>query len=252
MFTLFEIPTWFAGFDLALDTIAFLITLVISSYSFKLFKLNENRKFGYFSLAFALMSLAFLFKLVTYGIVYSSASQVVAATTIEAVTGMGGVNLSLRNLLYRTGFFVQMAATLGSLLLLFLISQTSRDRLTKFYEVSQIGLFSYFVILLSIVSTFKYTVFYLTSFVLLSLIVLNYYKNYLTKKSANSLRVFVAFICLMIAQFFFIFVFAANWFYFVAEIFTLIGFAIIAAVYMQVSRIQGRSKNQPKIFEVKV
>jgi hypothetical protein len=253
MFTLFETPAWFAGYDLLLDAIAFFITLIISSYSFKLFRLNSERKFGYFSLAFALMSIAFLFKFITYAVVYSSASQVVAALTIESVTGIGGVNISLRNLLYRFGFFVQMAATLGSLLLLFLISQTSRDRLNKFYEVSQIGLFSYFVLLLSIVSTFRYTVFYLTSLVLLSLIVLNYYKNYLTKGTANSLRVLIAFVCLMIAQFFFVFVFWINSFYFIAEVFTLIGFAIIAFVYMQVNR-QGKRRKlgaTPQPLEVR-
>ena len=54
MFTLFETPAWFAGFDLALDTIAFLVTLIISSYSFKLFRLSKESKFGYFSLAFSL------------------------------------------------------------------------------------------------------------------------------------------------------------------------------------------------------
>ncbi len=248
MFTLFETPAWFAGFDLALDAVAFLITLVISSYSFRLFRLSQNRKYGYFSLAFALMSLAFLFKLVTYAIVYSSASQVVAATTIATVAGLDGVNLSLRNLLYRFGFFVQMAATLGSLLLLFLISQTSRDRLKKFYEVSQIALFSYFVVLLSIVSTFKYFVFYLTSFVLLALIVLNYYQNYLRRKTRNAKLVMWAFICLFIAQFFFIFVFSADWFYFIAEIFTILGFAIIAYVYMHVGL---RRKKQVSSSEVK-
>ena len=160
MFTLFETPAWFAGFDLALDAIAFLITILITSFSYRMYKLSDSRKYGYFSLAFALMSLAFLFKLGTYAVVYSSTSQVVAATTIQTVTGMDGVTLGVRNLFYAFGFFVQMAATLGSLLLLFLISQTSRDRLKKFYEVSQIALFTYFVILLSVVSTFKYVIWY--------------------------------------------------------------------------------------------
>ncbi|MAG60391.1 hypothetical protein CL619_01260 [archaeon] len=249
MFTLFETPTWFAGFDLVLDTIALIITLIISSYSYKLFKLSSNRKFGYFSLAFALMSLAFLFKLATYTVVYFSTSRALAGATVVAVTGLTGletVNVSLRDLIYRFGFFVQMASTLGALLLLYLVSQKSRDRLKKFYEVSQITLFTYFVILISIVATFKYTVFYLTSFVLLALIVLNYYQNYLHKKTTNSKRVLTAFICLFLAQLFFVFIFAANWFYFIAEILTLASFAIIAYVYMQVSR-----KQKPRSVEVK-
>ena len=241
MFTLFETPVWFAGFDLALDTVAFLIALVISSYSFKLFRLSSNRKFGYFSLAFGLMSIGLLFKLATYAVIYSSTSQFVAATTIEVVTGMNGVDLSMRNLLYRFGFFVQMAATLGSLLLLYLVSQKSRDRLKQFYEISQISLFTYFVLFVSVVATFKFFVFYLTSMILLALIVLNYYQNYLQKRSTNSWRVLVAFSCLLCAQLFFVLIMASSWSYFVAEILTIISFGIIAKVYMEVNAIQKKT-----------
>lgn len=245
MFTLFETPTWFAGFDLALDTIALLITLIISSYSYKLFKLSKNHKFGYFGLAFSFMSLAFIVKIITYTVIYFSTPQAIAGQTVAVITGITGINsvdISLRNLLYRFGFFVQMASTLGALLLLYLVSQKSRDRLKRFYEVSQIALFTYFVILISIVSTFKYTVFYLTSLVLLALIVLNYYQHYLLKKTDNSKKVLFAFSCLLLAQIFFVFIFAANWFYFVAEILTLTSFSIIAYVYMQVTKNRKKRK----------
>lgn len=246
MFTLFETPAWFAGFDLALDTIAFLITLIISAYSYKLYKLCKNNKFGYFGFAFALMSLAFLVKIVTYTVVYFSTPQIVAGEIVSVVTGLQSVDITFRDLLYRLGFFIQMAANLGALLLLYLVSQKSRDRLKKFYELSQIALFTYFVFLISVVSTFKYTVFYLTSLVLLALIVLNYYQNYLISRSQNSKNVLTAFIFLLIAQVFFVFIFAANWFYFVAEIFTIISFAIIAYVYVKVTRRRKKKLGKKK------
>ncbi len=246
MFTLFETPVWFAGFDLILDSIALIITLIISSYSYKLFKLSDDSKFAYFSLAFALMSTAFLFKLGTYTVIYFSITKEIIGESIVAVTNINSLDVSFRDLIYRLGFFLQMTSTLGGLLLLYLVSQKSRDRLKKFYEVSQIALFGYFVVLISIVSTFKYFIFYLTSFVLLALIVLNYYQNYLHKKTVNSRRVLNAFICLFVAQLFFVFIFVANWFYFVAEILTLIGFAIIASVYIQVNRKEKKLQQRPK------
>ena len=247
MFTLFETPNWFAGFDLVLDTIALLVTILISSYGYKLFKISDDKKFAYFSLAFALMSIGFLFKLITYMVVYSSSTRHVAAVTIITVTGMSDVGISLRDLMYRTGFFIQMAATLGSLLLLYLLSQRSRDRLKKFHEVSQIGLSLYFVLLISIVSTFKYFIFYLTSIVLLALIVLHYYQNYLRKKSKSSKQVFIGFCFLLAAQPFFVFIFAANWFYFIAEVLTLVSFAMIAKVYIQVNAQQKRVSSIDKM-----
>ena len=249
MYRLFFTPEWFNGFDLVFETIGLIIALMIAFYSYKIFRFSKENKFVYFSLAFVLVALGLGFKMFTSSVLYFFPLRESVAIVLKPVMGGG---LTLADLFYRAAFFMQMSVMLSAWLLIFFISQKSRERLKKYHEISQIALFIYLILLISIVANFRYFIFYLTSAVILGMTVLNYYKNYLTKKSANSLRVFVAFICLMIAQFFFIFVFAANWFYFVAEIFTLIGFAIIAAVYMQVSRIQGRSKNQPKIFEVKV
>src|SRR3989338_8300051 len=118
-----------------------------------------------------------------------------------------------------------MVPMLGGWLLMFFISQKSRARLRKFYEVSQIALFIYLIVLVSIVSNFKYFVFYLTSAVLLTLIVLNYYKNYLnTNKNKNTLRVMWAFLLILGSQIAFVFVFVWEELYVVAEILFLLGF----------------------------
>ena len=243
MFTLFQTPVWFQGLDLVFDLIAVLITLTITLYSSRIYHLSGEKKFFYFAVAFGLMSLGFVSKLITFSVIYAASAKFAVARTIEVVSGLPqGVGLSYRNLLYRAGFFLQMAATMGSLLLLYLLSQKARDRLNKMYEVSQIGLFTYLILLLAVVSTFEYRVFYLTNLVMLGLIVMHYYKNYLMSRSKHALRVMWSFGSLMIAQVFFLFIFVMPGLYFIGELFTLLGFGLILYTYVSIQKQVGGSK----------
>ncbi|MDO8656133.1 MAG: hypothetical protein Q7K45_02760, partial [Nanoarchaeota archaeon] len=140
------------------------------------------------------------------------------------------------------GFFLQMVPVLGALLLIFFVSQKPRDRLHKYYELSQMALFVYLILLISVVSNFKYFVFYLTSAVLLGLITLNYYKNYLnSNQNPNAFRVMSAFLIMFFANIFFIFVFLVEDFYVIAEVLLLVGFLVLLYTYYKITRI----KNTP-------
>jgi len=232
MFNLFSTPAWFNGIDLIFDSIVLVIALLIAGYSWKIYKTTSENKFGYFSLAFGLISLSFIFKLITYGVLYSDFLQVAADNVVKPLT-QG--NSLYNDLLYRLGFFIQMSSMLGAWLLIFLISQKSRDRLRRFHELSQIGLFVYLILLLSLVSNFKFEIFYLTSLVILSITVLNYYKNYLnSNKNKNSLMVLQAFFLIFLSQVFFLFVFFWDNFYFIGESLLLLGFLMILYVYRRI------------------
>src|SRR3989339_1385724 len=191
MYRLFYTPTWFNGWDLIFEAISLLIVLLIAGYSWKIYRLSADNKFKYFSLAFILLAIGFTFKLITTGVLYYSALQKIADSVLQPIIQN---KVTYADLFYRSGFFLQMVSMLGGWLLIFFVSQKSRARLRKFHEVTQIALFLYLVLLISVVSNFKYFVFYLTSGVLLGLIVLNYYKNYLnTNRNANAYKVMLSF-----------------------------------------------------------
>ncbi len=187
----------------------------------------------YFSLAFLLVSVSFAFKIFTSGVVYY---YPVRETVYQVIGSAVGPRLRYSALFYRAGFFFQMASMLVAWLVIFLVSQKSRARLTKFYEVSQIGLFVYLLLLVSVISNFDYKVFYLTSSVLLSLIVLNYYKNYITTKKSSALKVMAAFLFILAGNIISVFVFLQNGSYVVGEVLTLVGFLILLQTYRQVMR----------------
>lgn len=238
MFRPYYTPVWFNGWDIVFEGIIVLIALLIATYSWKAYQLNKENRFAYFSLALLLIALGLGLKIITGSITYFDPARDVALKTLRP---LAGEHLEFTPLLYRTGFFLQMVPVLGALLLIFFVSQKPRDRLHKYYELSQIALFVYLILLISVVSNFKYFVFYLTSAVLLGLITLNYYKNYLNSRNTNAFRVMTAFLILLFANIFFVFVFLVEEFYVLAEVLLLLGFLVLLYTYYKITKL----KNNP-------
>ena len=233
MFRLFSTPAWFNGWDIVFETVILIVAILIAAYSWRLYKLNKENKFAYFSFAFILIAISFLFKIFTSSVLYYFPVRDVTATVLRPVAGS---SLQYSALLYRSGFFVQMISMLGAWLLIFFVSQKSRERLKKLYEVSQILLFIYLVILISFVANFKFEVFYLTSSVILSLIVLNYYKNYLNTSNKNSYWIMLSFVFMLLGNLLIVFVFLTDSLYAVGEVLMLVGFLLLLGIYMRVTR----------------
>lgn len=234
MFQLFSTPTWFNGWDIVIESFGLIVALFIAAFSWRIYRLHKENRFAYFSLAFILVALGLVMKMGTSAILYFTPVRDVAADVLRPVAGAG---LKFSYLWYRSGFLLHMIPMLGAWLLIFFISQKSRERLRKFHEVSQIALFVYLILLISIVANFKYFVFYLTSSVLLALVVLNYYKHYLnTDQNVQAFRVMLAFLLIFIGNLFFVFVFLQNGLYVIGELFQLGGFLLLLYVYSAVIR----------------
>ena len=62
MLSLFNTPNWFHGYDLILDSIGLLIALLIAGYSYRIYRINRENRYMYFSLAFLSVALSFMFK----------------------------------------------------------------------------------------------------------------------------------------------------------------------------------------------
>jgi hypothetical protein len=231
MYRLFSTPVWFNGVDIIVEVISMLIALIIAGYSWRIYRMNKENKFSYFSLAFIFVAIGFLAKSFTSSLLYFTPVRDIAADVLRPIAGQ---SLSLSHLYYRGAFFIQMISTLGAWLLIFFISQKSRARLRKFYEVAQIALFVYLVLLISIVANFRYFVFYLTSAVLLGLIVLNYYKNYLNTRNKKAFRVMLSFLFILAGNMAFIFIFVIPSLYVLGQILMLLGFLLLLHTYRSI------------------
>lgn len=235
VFRLFDTPGWFSGWDLAFDALTLIVALLIAGYSWRIYRISKENRYGYFSLAFVLIALASVFKIITQGLVYFIPWRDVA-TAVLPVSGINpatGINYS--KIFFKAGFFMNMATMLGAWLLIFFISQKKGGRLKKYYEVSQIALFIYLILLISVVANYQYSVFYATSTVILGMTVLNYYKNYLnTDRNKNAFKVMIAFLLILLANIFFGFVIFSQNFYAVGEILLLGGFLLLLYTYHKI------------------
>lgn len=155
-------------------------------------------------------------------------------TVLDVLRPAVGARLRFTNVYYAATFFIQMASLLGGWLLIFFISQKSRARLTRWYEVSQIALFVYLVSLIAFIGHFNYVVFYLTGSVLLALIVLNYYKNYLNNANSNTFKIMLAFVFILLGHLFFTFIFLLPGLYVIGQLFLLAGFSLLLYTYRRV------------------
>ena len=237
MFKLFFTPEWFQGWDLGFQGISLVIALLIAMYSFRMYKVTDENKFAYFAGAFVLIAIGFISSIITQSLVYFRPVRTVAMDMLVPVVGRAAKGVNYSQLFFRTGFFVSMVTTLGAWLLMFFVSQKRSGRLKRYYDVSQIALFVYLLVLISIVSNFTYFVFYLTSLVIIGLTVLNYYKNYLnTNRNRNAKTVMNAFIALMVGHLFFVFVFLFPSFYVIGQVLVLIGLLMLLSVYSRVRR----------------
>ena len=234
MFRLFFTPVWFNGWDLIFNLVGLLVTLLISAYSWRIYQINKENKFAYLSLAFILLSLGLLFKTFTSSVVYFTPIRDTVADILRPVVGK---SLVYSLVYYRAGFFFQMITTLSGWLLIFFISQKSRARLRKYHEVTQIALFIYLVVLVSIISNFRYSVFYTTSTVLLGLITLNYYKNYLnTNRNSKAFLVMFSFLLILLGHFFLLFVSLSGGLYVIGEAIVVLGFLLLLYTYRRITK----------------
>jgi len=221
---------------LVFEAIILIIALLIAAYSWKIYKFSQENKFAYFSIAFVTIALSFILKMFTHSVLYFFPIREATATILKPLTGTG---LQFADLFYRSAFFLQMFLMLAAVLLIFFIAQKSRDRLNKLHEVSQMSLFVYLIFLISFVANFKYVVFYLTASVILGLIVVQYYKNYLNaNKNKNTFNVMLGFLFVLIGNLFFVFVYLYNQLYVFGEVFMLIGFLILLRTYRKIKRVR--------------
>ena len=59
MVTVYIVPNWFHGYDVSFEIMFAVITLLVSLFSFKIFKLSEQKESKYFAVGFLLISLSY-------------------------------------------------------------------------------------------------------------------------------------------------------------------------------------------------
>jgi hypothetical protein len=229
-------PGWFYGIDAIFESIAILATILLSFYSYKLYKFTKKSSHKYFSLSFFMISLAFFVKVITNLFLYfPNLREKVVGFIISRY-----YLLEQTNFIYALGNFGFRFLMLLGLLGIFWIIGKSREKnklLILLYFVSAISLVSIFSVTTIFGVIHLYILFHLTAALFLAYITYFYYTNYLNRKKKTTFYIFLSFLLIFLSQLVFIFLPLDLRIYVIAEFLQLAGyFLLLYEYYMLVRR----------------
>jgi len=202
-----------------------LISLLISFYGYKIYRLSKNKEHKYFSMSFLLIALSFVFKILTNFDIYYNVFRTFRIgfqTFILSYLYNSGI-------IHATGLFVYKLLTTFAFFGLFLIE-------TKRHSKNDIYLIIYFILISTILSIFTYYIFHITLAIILFLICSRMYNNYEKDKRHSKFLVLFSFLMIFLSQFAFMLIFLETEFYVLGEIFLLVGYSVLLFNYLTVSR----------------
>lgn len=216
-------PEWFHGKDLVMDIISLFVLLVISGFAVKCYKINKNKSYLTFSLAFSFLSLSFLFKILTNFTIYYT-------SWIEKDLGLFTLTyqtLSKSNILVIIGFLGYFFFGLVGLMSLWLVYKKETSKATIF-------LLTYFILLTAYLGMIDYFVFHLTSLIFLIFLTATYLRNSEKNNSLSAKILAYAFLIITFSQLIFVFMGVNPLFYVTAEIVQLVGYLMLFSVFFRI------------------
>ena len=207
---LFVTPEWFYMYSVILEVFFAIITLMVSYYAYKIYKLTEERQSKLFSLAF-------LFIAVSY-IIQSSLNFIILNKMDSDLSMI--INLKAVYLLNLFGTYAHALLFIIGLIILTYIT-------LKVKNAKVLTLLLSIVILSVIFSANKIFLFYVISSVLLLHTVIYYFTNYINNKKVNTLIVLVAMIFLLFSTLHFMFAIQYEIYYVIGHVLEAIAYLLI-------------------------
>lgn len=209
-------PAWFNTFDSIFQLLFAVITLIICGYSYRAYRLLQERRYKYFSAGFLMISAGFFVLSLSNLLIYTGVYDGI-------VTRLGGLNLA--NLFYLGHIFLML---FGYMLLLVVAMKLQQRRL--------IALLFAFILLFTAFSYQYYLKFHLISFMLLAFMTWQFFDNYKEKKTLNSGLVFSTFYMLAFAEIFLLTIIFMPILYVVGHIMQLIGYSLLLLMFILVHK----------------
>lgn len=193
-------PDWFFGLDSILEGFSAVAMLLVSLFSFKVYRFTKDKRYRTFALGFGLMALGTLLRAVSDFLVY--------------------LDVNIKAIWLMAGYGLYMAATLTSMVVLFALTIKTRQK-APFVALL---LVSFALIMLS--ASYRLS-FHSISVIILAFIAYHFIRNYFAKKSLSALLVCVSFVILTLAHVAFIVDIVKQRFYIVGHLLHVAAFALL-------------------------
>jgi hypothetical protein len=227
-------PDWFLGKDVLIDSFSLIVLIIFSVLAIRSYKLNKkNRNLLYLGTGFGLIALAQMASVLTKLVLYYDIGPAQAIGQAIII----GQLVSSVNIFYYLGFFFHNFLILIGL---FIIYRLPRKKM----YIGDYTLVLYFILLSAILSAYEgfFYFFRLTAFVLLILIVNNYYKIYKENKFVNTRLLITAFSILALAQLIYV-LSKVETLFVVANIIELISYVILLFLIIRILKYGEKKKS---------
>ncbi len=206
----FYSPPWFFGYDVALEAIFAVITLLVSVFAYKIYTRTCQRSVKYFSISFFLISVSYFIQSILNFLIISRLSEnVCTMMKIQSVSVFETMGILTHIFFMTVGLSILMYTTLKD------------KRLRALWLLLILSLSSIFL------SRNILYMFYLVSTVYLMFISWHFIQNYLENRQVKTLLVAVAFLFLLFGSFHFLISVNHQLFYAIGHILELFAYIFI-------------------------
>lgn len=203
-------PSWFYGYDVILELLFAVITLVVALFAFRVYKKTDQRPVRLFGISFLLISISYIIQSIFNFLIISEMNRQIC--TMIKLNSIAFFNL--------LGIYTHMLfMTLGLVILIVMTCKAKKRILWLLLLISILGIFF---------SSNSLYMFFLFSTIYLAFISFHFIKNYLNKKKTNSLLIALAFLFLLFGNFHFIISVDHALFYAIGHILELAAYMLIA------------------------
>ena len=223
---LYLMPGWFLGYDIVLHLLFAIVTLIVSIFAFRVYRLSAQRQPKFFATAFLFISMAYLVNAIMHFFIISKLNEnVCSAFKLASVAVLELIGAYFYIVLFSIG-------------LVTLTYMTLRVRSAKVY----------YLLLITVLISFLFTteplqLYHLLSSLLLVYIIIHYLINFLSKKKINALLMLAAFALLLLGNFHFIFsITGGEEYYVIAHFFDLIAYLLILLNLILVQRHEQKAR----------
>jgi len=206
------IPNWFYWLDVLFEFLFLIVTVTISTLSYKIYKITKHKASLLFSYAFGSISLSYLFKSLLNVAIYKRVSY--GGEAYKLVRDV----ISLRDI----GRFVQCIFMLLGLFIIIYIFVKNKD--TMLFSLTALLTF-----VIAIISQHKDNLVYIVISLFFIYILTNYWNQYKQFPTKNKLLVLAGFLLLGTGNTLFIFMPMSQYFYVAGHLAELAGYILLAS-----------------------
>ena len=229
----------FYGIDSLVEFLTLVVSLIISLYSYKVYKLIKDKNYKLFSMGFLFIGISFIFKILSNITIFNKV-RIEQANFIFTFFS----RLEYMQLINFFSFILYKTFHIIGFLLLFLL-------LTKEDQRKKGPLFFYLSLIVVLFSVYFNFIFHMTVVFILIYLTLHFYENSKKRMNINALLVFISFLIILTGHLFFIFSDIHVYFYLIGEVLMLAGFLLLLINQVKLKKGHSNSKKSSKLYHSK-